>query len=194
MSGNTYTISKHSKERYAERILGKTDANEIQKFIAQQEDKIITDINKLINYGEIIYSGKQTQKDGKINVIDVYLKDTWIVLADNKSKNVITLYKIDLGCDEDFNCQYIAKMLEKIKASKENLGQVKDAVEKESASYRQMITDATEQIKEYRAMIKNLENLCEGYQTIIDNNAVKISQANMSVTNVVNKLIGKKEF
>ena len=43
-------------------------------------------------------------------------------------------------------------------------------------------------------MIKNLENMCEGYQTIIDNNRVKVSQANMEVVDVLNTLIGKKEF
>lgn len=191
---NIYTISKHSKERYVERIIGKTDNNEIQKFIVEHEDKILTDINKFIEYGEIIYSGKQTQKDGKTNIIDVYLKDTWVVLVDNKIKNVITLYRIDLGCDEEFNHQYISKMLERLNENKEKLTKVKEEVEKETAMYRDMINDATEQIKEYRAMIKNLENLCNGYQTIIENNTVKTAEANMEVANTINKLIGKKEF
>lgn len=190
-----YAVSKHCKERYAERILNKSNNNEIQKFIIENENKIITDISKLIKYGKVIYSGKQTQKDIKNNnVIDVYLKDAWVVLVDSKFRNVITLYKIDLGCDEEFNLQYINKMVDKLNESKENLARVTEEVNNETATYRDLIKDSTTQISEYRTMIKNLEKLCEGYQTIIDNNDVKIAQANMEVVNIVNKLIGKKEF
>ena len=55
-----YTISNHSKQRYAERIMGKEDID-VNRFITLNEDKIKTDINKLIQYGEMIYSGKQSQ-------------------------------------------------------------------------------------------------------------------------------------
>ena len=34
----------------------------------------------------MIYTGRQSQKDGKGNVLDVYLKDAWVVLVDNKSE------------------------------------------------------------------------------------------------------------
>ena len=57
-----------------------------------------------------------------------------------------------------------------------------------------MLHDAETQIKEYRGMIKNLEGLCDGYKDIIDNNIVKETQASREVAEVVNSLIGKKEF
>ena len=60
--------------------------------------------------------------------------------------------------------------------------------------YKEMIDDAQAQINEYKSMIKNLEEMSAGYQSIIDNNRVKVSQANMEVANVVNTLIGKREF
>lgn len=189
-----YTISKHAKERYAERIMGKEDDIDINRFITLNEDKIQTDINKMIAYGELIYSGKQTQKDGKGNVIDVFLKDCWVVLADNKSTNVITLYKIDLGLDDEFNKAYISKMMDKLNANKETLASVQQQVQTELNTYKEMISDAENQIKEYRTMINNLEDLCEGYKLIINNNSVKVVQANKDVTDVVNTLIGKREF
>lgn len=189
----TYNISKHGMERYAERVMGKEDID-INRFVTLNEEKIKTDINKLINYGELIYQGKQTQKDGKSNVIDVYLKDCWVVLADRKTKNVITLYKIDLGFDEEFNKLYVSKMMEKLNTYKEALERTKTQVGIETITYREMIADAETQIKDYRTMIKNLEGLCEGYRAIIDNNNVKIAQANKDVADVVNTMIGKKEF
>lgn len=188
-----YNISAHAKTRYAERIMGKEDTD-VNRFVLLNEEKIKTDINKLINFGELIYSGRQTQRDGKSNIIDVYLKDCWIVLVDNRIRNVITLYKIDLGLDDEFNKAYISKMMEKLNANKEVLESVQQQVQTESNTYREMINDAETQIKEYRSMIKNLEELCVGYKTIIDNNVVKVAQANKDVVDTLNKLIGKKEF
>lgn len=188
-----YNISAHAKQRYAERIMGKEDID-VNRFVTLNEDKIKTDINKLIQYGDLIYTGKQSQKDGKGNVVDVYLKDCWIVLADSRIKNVITLYKIDLGLDDEFNKAYVSKMMEKLNNCKGNLDSVQQQVQTESNTYREMIADAEAQIKEYRGMIKNLEELCTGYKTIIDNNCVRVSQANKDVVEVLNTLIGKKEF
>ena len=189
----TYNISAHAKTRYAERIMGKEDSDE-NRFIALYEDKIKTDINKLINYGELIFTGKQSQKDGKGNVVDVFLKDTWVVIADSRAKNVITLYKIDLGLDDEFNKAYISKMMEKLNANKEILENTEKQVQEESNTYRELINDAETQIKEYRSMIKNLEELCIGYKAVIDNNVVKIAQANKDVVDTLNRMIGKKEF
>lgn len=189
-----YTISEHCKQRFAERIMGKDDNGDVKRFIITNEEKIQNDIHKLIQYGELIYTGKQSQKDGKGNVVDVFLKDCWVVLVDSRTKKVITLYKIDLGLDDDFNKAYIAKMMEKLNANKEVLESVQQQVQVESDMYRQMINDAEIQIKEYRSMIKNLEELSAAYKTVIENNSVKIAQANRDVVEVLNTLINKKEF
>ena len=189
-----YKISQHAKQRFAERIMDKDDKNDINRFIVENEDKIKTDINKMIQFGEMIYVGKQSQKDGKGNVLNVYLKDLWVVLVDGKSETVVTLYKIDLGLDDEFNKAYVSKMMEKLNEYKKVLNDIQLQVQSESNMYRDMIDDNETQIKEYRAWIKNLEELSEGYKTIVDNNCVKISQANRDVTDTINKLIGKKEF
>lgn len=190
-----YKISRHAAERYAERIMGKEDNVDINRFVTLNEDKIKTDINKLISYGDLIFTGKQSQKEGKNNVINVYLNGCWIILVDEKNKNtVITLYKVDFGLDDEFNKVYISKMIEKLNECKKKLHTVEEQVKTESNMYREMIDDAESQIKEYKFMIKNLEELCVGYKTIIDNNCVKVSQANKDVAEVVNSLVGKKEF
>ena len=189
-----YTISNHCQIRYAERIMGKEDNLDVNRFVTLNEDKIKADIVKMIEYGTHLYSGKQSQREGKGNIVDVYLKDTWIILVDNRNRNVITLFKIDLGLDDEFNKTYISKMLEKLNANKEVLESVQKQVEIESNTYREMINEAEAQIKEYRSMIKNLEELCVGYKTILDNNSVKVAHANKNVAEIINTFIGKKEF
>lgn len=190
----TYKISKHCEERYAQRLLNKEDNNEIQKFIVENKDKIKTDLNKMIQYGNLIFTGKQSQKDGKGNVLNVHLKDAWVLLVDVKSEIVVTIYKIDLGCGDDFNQQYISRMMEKLDVNKKDLEDAQLAVLQESNMYKEMIADSQTQIGEYKTMIKNLESLCTAYQEIIDNNIVKVSQANREVAETVNTLIGRREF
>ena len=188
-----YNILTHAKQRYAERIMGK-EGIDVNRFITLNEDKIKTDINKMIEYGTLIYQGQQSQKDGKGKVVDVYLKDCWVIFTDGKDKVVITLYKIDLGLGDEFNKTYISKMMEKLNANKEVLKSVQQKVQEESDAYRVMINDAEAQIKEYRTMIKNLEELCVGYKIMIDNNNVRVAQANKDVADIVNTLVKKKEF
>ena len=189
-----YNVSKHAMQRYAERMAGKDSELEINRYATLNEEKIKADINKLINYGQLIYSGKQSHKDGKGNTIDVYLKDCWVILVDNKSKNVVTLYKIDLGLGDEFNNTYVSKMMEKLNECKESLKEVQQIVQEESNTYKELINETETQIKEYKSMIKNLEELSVGYKAIIDNNIVKVSQANKDVADVINKLVNKKEF
>lgn len=194
MAGTNYKISAHGEVRYAERILNKDNSNDVNRFIVENKEKIKTDINKLIEYGEKIYTGKQSQKEGKGKVLDVYLKDTWVVLVDNSVNMVVTLFKIDLGLGDDFNLQYISKMMEKLNQSKKNLENVKTEVGIESNTYKEIIAENTNQIYEYRGFIKKLENLNQSYQGIIDNNMVRVSQAERDVAECVNKLVDKREF
>ncbi len=189
-----YKISDHAQKRYAERIIGKDDQVEINRFVNENKEKIKTDINKMIQYGEMIYAGIQSQKDNKGKVINAFLKDCWVILTNIQTHVVVTLYKIDLGCGDEFNQLYVSKMLNQLNEKKKTLAETKLNVTKESAEYKELISDAQSQINEYKAMIKNLEAMCTGYQTILDNNMVLVKQADRAVADVVNTLINKKEF
>jgi len=68
-----YKISSHAKTRYAERIVGKETTYDINKFIIEHENKIQTDICKMIEYGELLYTGKQSQS-GKGSVVCLYYR------------------------------------------------------------------------------------------------------------------------
>lgn len=188
-----YKISRHAQERFAERIMGKDTKYDVNWFIVNNEDKIKTDINKMITYGQLIYTGK-SQKSGKGKLVDVYLKDLWIVLVDESANNVVTLYKVDLGLGDEFNKTYTAKMIDRLNEDKANLEDVKLQVQTETDMYKELIEESTAQINEYKAMIKNLEELCSGYQMVIDNNGVKVAQANRKVADTINTFVNKTEF
>ena len=196
MSDITYTISKHARERYAERIMEKDSAYDINKFIVDNEDKIVVDINKMIQYGTLIHCGKMYAKDGKQlnNNVEVHLNGLWIVLSDPKTHNVITLFKIDLGVDEEFHKLYTSKMMDKLNTAKHNLLQAKEEVIKENEDWRIKIVENTCQINEYKNYIKNLENLNAAYKSMMDNNSVMVSQQEQEIIHIINTMIGKKTF
>ena len=190
-----YTISQHAKTRYAERILGRQNKLDVNAYIVQNEEKIKNDIIKMITYGELIFCGKTDggKKDDNSNK-DIYLKDTWTIIVDSKTSNVITLYKIDLGVDEEFNKEYVNKMLEKLVSAKEKEREELKKKNEDATNYRNLINENDLKIREYRSYIKNLEAQNEGYKAIVDNLGVELDIASAEVKEIVNTLIGKKTF
>ena len=194
MQNTEYEISQHAKTRYAERIMGKDDTGDVNRFVVTNEDKIKEDINKMISYGQCITNSAKGLADGKGKQLDVYLKDTWVIIVDPGEKRVVTLYRIDLGCGDELNSQYIAKMLDKLDGKRKELEQAKTEAQEETENYRDLIEDAKAQIAEYKGMIKNLEDMCAGYETVLKNNSVKVTRAEMDVSECINELIGRKKF
>lgn len=188
-----YTISKHARERYAERIMDREHKADIARYVIENEEKITNDINKMIEYGHVIYQGKQN-RDGKTNTITVVLKDCWIILCDAAKGLVVTLYKIDFGLDDDFTKLYIEKMMQRLDEAKAYVADVSEKIKQENQDYKILIDNNRNMINNYKAMIKHLEGLGEAYQEIIENNSVLVTAAEEEVIDIVNKLIGKKEF
>ena len=49
------TISKHAKERYAERIMDRDNKTDVAVFLRDHDDKIQNDIEKMLEYGTLLY-------------------------------------------------------------------------------------------------------------------------------------------
>ena len=82
------TISAHARQRFAERIMGKSDPLDVNLYIQTHGAKIEEDIAKMIEYGELIYTGKPVADTKNNNKTNVYLKDLWVVITDNTRKIV----------------------------------------------------------------------------------------------------------
>lgn len=188
-----YTISKHARERYAERIMDREHKADIARYVLENEEKIMLDINKMIEYGSVIYQGKQN-RDGKTCNITVVIKDCWLVLCDTNKNVVVTIFKIDFGLDDEFTKLYIEKMLEKLNTAKSRLSDEVVKIKQEIQDYAILIENNNNLINGYRAKIKSLTELNNAYQEVIENNNVLIEVAEEEVIEIVNKLLGKKEF
>lgn len=184
------TISQHAKERYAERIMDKTHPTDIAVFVNENNTKINTDINKMIEYGKLVFSGKnETNK-----IMNVYINDLWIILVDSNKEKVITLFRIDLGVGDDFDKEFIERNLNNLKIAQEEFEIANKNIEQKIKDYTQIIKENEAQINEFRSFIKKLESQNGNYKEIVSNLKVNSEIALKKVNGIVATLIGKKSF
>ena len=185
-------ISKHAEERYAERIMEYDEKIDRNIFIAQHKEKIEKDLNKMREYGTLLYSGKSLKDENTI--IDIYIKDTWVLIVDKDKDLLVTIYKVDLKVDEEFTKEYINKILDKLTdATMKYVDAEKQAAEQVEL-YRTLIDENKEIIAEYKKVIKSLEEQNEAYQQVIATSAVSKKLADKEVRDVLMILTGDKSW
>ena len=112
---NDYTLedvsfTNHIFERFVERMMNKT-GNEAKQYIVQNEQFIKEKLLMLYNSATLLWSGKIREH----NFTHFYInRDGWVIVVDKDGKKLITVYKIDLEIDTEFNKMYIEKIKEKI--------------------------------------------------------------------------------
>lgn len=106
------SFTTHILERYVERTMNKS-GNDIKTYLAQNEDVIKERLLMLYNSADFLWSGKIKEH----NFTHFYInKDGWVIVVDQGGKKLITVYKIDLELDSDFNKVYVSKVKEKIES------------------------------------------------------------------------------
>lgn len=186
-------ITQHALERYAERIMDKDDKLSATTYISLHKTDIEEAINKMIEYGELIYTGKSVNEYNK-NIVDVYLRDTWVVIVDKNREKVITLYSIDLGVGNEFNDQYITLLLDKLHKAQAVFEEKKIEILKLQGEYEQVIAENKGTITEYSKVVKSLEEQNNMYNQMIDSLNVNRDVAEKDVRDIVAILVGRKVF
>lgn len=186
------TISKHAKERYAERIMERDSPTDIAIFIRDHEDKIQQDIEKMVEYGTLLYEGPSGRDPKK--PVGVTLNGSWVVIWDTKDFVVITLYCIDLGVGSEVNAAFISGALAKIEAARQECATVANRTEQNIAEYQNVIDNAEISIARYKKLIKDLETQVRNCQQMIISANTDNAVANENLRECVEVLIGKQKF
>lgn len=193
-----YIISKHAEERYAERIMDRDNKCDVVQFVNDHKEKISNDINKMIEFGRKIYSGKSPQMSQKNNNkpynVDIYLNGYWVIIVGKNDNNVITLYNIDLQVDEELNQLFLSKMLARIDDAEKEYLTVLEANTEDINKYKEIIEGNDANINEYKKLIKSLEDINTTYKTLIIQLNSKAEIAEQNLREEIYKLIGKKSF
>ena len=185
-------ISKHAEERYAERIMNYDEKIDRNIFIAQHKDKIEKDLNKMRDFGQLLYSGKSL-KDDK-TVVDIYLNGAWVLLVDKNKDLLITVYKVDLKVDEDFTKEYISRVIAMLDEAKINYETVAKTTDAEISEYREQIAENELTISDLRKTAKSLEEQNEGYKNLIVSLNANKKIADDKVRDVLMILTGNKSW
>ena len=194
----TFMITQHCKERYAERIRGRDAKGDMAVYVAQNQQKIEDDINKMLEFGELIYVGilrdrtDEALRDKK--EVRVYLCGTWVLLTDKTNQKVITLYKIDFHLGEDFNKQYVSLKMNAINEAREHFNKVAQEYNDFKQQYRDIISECESKIAEYKSAISKLNNQKSAYEQLIDEGDLGIREATENLRQTVIELVCKQEF
>ena len=186
-------FSQHSKERYAERIMDKDSKSDVAVFIAQNEQKIKEDICKMIQYGTLLFSGKSPHEYNK-QPVDIFLNGTWIIIVDIAKCNVVTLYSIDLGLGNEFNQNYISKLMEKLNAAKVEYEEARLEIQTQKETYFSIIEENNKQINEYKQIVNSLQKQNQAYTDVIETLEADRIIAEKDIRDTIAIMIGKKVF
>ena len=186
-------VSNHALERYALRVMDKEDKLSINTYISLHKEDIESSINKMIEYGELIYTGVSVSEYNK-NVVNVYLKDTWVIIANKACDKVITLYSIDLGVGRDFNEQYLELLLGRLHNAQQKYEEQKAEIVKQQEEFERVISENKAIIDEYRKVVKSLEEQNEMYDSLIASLHTNQEIAEKDVKDTVAILVGRKVF
>ena len=121
------SITNHAMERYAKRIANRETTIDVNTYVQLNKDKITEDINTMIHFGNRIYTGRVGQREER--PVNVYLSGTWVILTDILDKTVITVYKVNLGLDEEFNKTFINGILKRMEEHKAELAEAQKQTE-----------------------------------------------------------------
>ena len=186
------TISKHAKERYAERIMDRDSKTDIAVFIRDHDDKIQNDIEKMVEFGTLLYEGPTT-KDPKKDAA-VTINGSWVIIWDAKAMTVITLYCIDLGVGEDVNKAFIENAVQQIGTAQAEYEQTITRSGEYIQQFQEIIESSQAKLDIYKKLCRDLENQIAGYrQAIVGINADN-ALAKDKVRECVEILIGKQKF
>lgn len=193
-----YIITQHCKERYAERIMDKNERNDIAVYVARNQEKIENDINTMMQYSELLYTGYLRDRSDEAirekKEVRVYLCGTWVLLADKLNNKIITLYKIDLKVGEDFNKQFVAAKKVAIDEARAKVNKVAESYCQFRNQYRDIIQECESKIAEHNNAIKKLTCQKNAYQALIDNSDIEVKEANEALKTQIMELVCKREF
>lgn len=187
-------ITDHAYERYAERVKGRKTPQEISAIIRDNKEKFTKELKFLYLSSEIIYHG--AIGGNKNNNTDVMANpDGWMLIYDRDKKNLVTLYKIELGTgDPDFDRQYVKLALAQIAELKKKSQEAVAERKKSDEDIDFKIMELQDHINQLKTIMENEQKIIDGLKLIKSGNKSKEQQAFYDYRNAVEAYGAKDKF
>lgn len=184
------SISNHCKQRYVQRIKKITDSKEVKRYMATEDEEIVENIRKMLQYGSVIYEGRNFALHDN-NIVKVVLNGTWVVFVGKESNSAITMYKIDLGLGEEFNKSYVQAFLDQLKVINDSYGETEDNIAESTADIDVEIEKCDTKIEEYKNIMRQFEERRTGLEETKKSLNVYLTDIDMRRRELIGKLICK---
>lgn len=184
------SISNHCKQRYVQRIKGIADQKEVKRYMITEDEEIVENVRKMLQYGSVIYEGKNFALHDS-NIVKIVLNGTWIVFVSKETNTAITMYKIDLGLGEELNKSYVQAFLDQLKVIDDSYGETEDNIAESTADIDVEIEKCDEKIEEYKGMMKQFEDRKSGLEETKRTLNVYLNDIDMRRRELIGKLICK---
>ena len=178
-------ISNHCFQRYHERVKDKEEL-----FTDSLKPKYTSELELLYQHSRKIFSGLIGHS---ARPVDVYVNNHgWVIIANDKEKLLITLYKIDLGVnDDELTKRYIEKSLEKIDELNNSIIQEELNLAEENEKNKTEIEANKQKIVEYKQAISDLENRNTALTSLIKTSESTLYSKKIELRDVVENYMVK---
>jgi Chromosome segregation ATPases len=182
--------TKHSLERWVERIVGITDIRERKEYIAKNSDILKEHINKTLEYAEFIYKGQI----GDNITRNYYIHNDIILVLNTANDAVVTVYKVDFGFPHELNLQVAKGLLAEIRRLSEEKGKL-DLAALEEIERLKATRDSLDQQEE---ILKEQLRLIQERKKAIDeeikthNSEAKVVE--LDIKKYTQQLVNSKEY
>lgn len=182
--------TKHSVERWVERIVKITTKKEKDDYIRDNNEQIKEHMNKTFDFSEFIFKGQIGDNTTK----NYYIKDDLIFVLNTQDDAIVTVYTIDFNFTEELNLQVAKGLLEKIKGLLEE----KEKIEYKVLEELEFKESVKEQVLSQINILSEQLNALKRDRDFIDNEIKHIksknTQVGLEIKKYTNMLVNSKEY
>lgn len=178
-------ISNHCFQRYHERVKDKEGL-----YSDTLKPKYTSELEMLYQHSKKIFSGIIGHS---ARPVDVYVNNQgWVIIANDKEKLLVTLYKIDLGVnDDELTKKYIEKSLARIDELNNSIIADELALAESNEDTKTEIESNKQKIIEYKKAISDLENRNDALTSIIRTSESTLYSKKIQLRDVVENYMVK---
>lgn len=182
--------TKHSIERWVERIVGIKSIAERDEYIRNNSEQIKEHMNKTFDFSEFIYKGQI----GDNITRNYYIKNDIVFVLNTTDDAFITVYKVDFGFTPVINLQVSKGLIEEIHA----LVAEKEEIDFASLVELEQMKHESEQIAEQEAILKEQLKILQEKRKSIDESIKSVDSkskiVDLDIKKYTNQLVNSKEY
>lgn len=182
--------TRHSIQRWVERVVGIKSVNERDDYIRNNNELIKEHMNKTLSFSEFIYKGQI----GDNITRNYYIHHDIIFCLNTTDDAIITIYKIDFGFTPEINLQVAKGLIKEIHA----LVSEKDKLDLEALTELEGMQHESELLAEQENILKEQLKILQEKRKFIDESIKSIESKSkiveLDIKKYTNHLVNSKDY